>query len=448
MSPFFKRMASGFTRFHGGVSPNHAKGTKDMAVVDMPMPKLLTVPMSQHIGAPCSPIVKVGDLVKKGQKIGEAEAFVSAPIHAPTSGKIKSVGDFAAASGARMPAVVIETDGEDVWDESIAPPQVHDLASFLEAVRSSGLVGLGGAGFPAHVKLRAPKDSPLELLVVNAAECEPYLTVDYRAMLDCADDLYAGIHAVMHYLDLKKTIIGIEDNKPLAIANLKQQIIDYPDLTLEQVEIQALPSRYPQGAEKTLIYATTGRRVPAGGLPSQVGCVVMNVTSLVFLGHYLKTGQPLVAKNLTVDGDVVVGPKNVRALIGTPIEEVVQFCGGVKEEPRTILMGGPMMGFAVPNMQQPILKNNNGLLLLSEKVIQKNEETDCIRCGRCASHCPMMLLPKNIMDTIRYSRFAELPDTGVLNCIECGSCAYECPANIPLVHYMRVGKDAIKKGKR
>lgn len=446
MSPFLRRRADGVTRFHGGVSPSHAKGTKDCAIIEMPVPKQVIIPMGQHIGAPCTPVVKPGDLVKKGQVIGAGEAFLSAPIHASTSGKVKAVGEIASATGARLMAVTIDTDGEDAWDETLTIPTITDTESFLEAVRASGLVGLGGAGFPAHVKLKAPKDHPFEILLVNAAECEPYLTVDYRAMLERTDQLLDGIRYTKRYLNIPRVIIGIEDNKPAAIEKLRKELAAAPDL--KEVEVFALPSRYPQGAEKTLIYAATGRRVPVGGLPSNVGCVVMNVTSLVFLGDYIETGRPLVAKNLTIAGDAIAEPKNVRALIGTPIREVIEFCGGLKEEPKAVLMGGPMMGLALPDMDQPILKNNNGILALTDKVLKTTNETACIRCGRCAAACPMYLLPKAIMDHIRYERYAEVPDSGVQNCIECGSCAYECPAQIPLVHYMKLGKDIIRKGKR
>lgn len=442
----FKWGGSRFTRFHGGVSPKHAKHTQDCAIRQMPVPKQVIIPMGQHIGAPCVPIVKPGDLVKKGQVIGAAEAFLCSPIHATTSGKVKSVGPFAAANGARLTAIVIDADGEDAWDETLQAPVINSYEDFLEAVRQSGLVGLGGAGFPAHVKLKAPADHPFEMLVVNAAECEPYLTVDYRAMIEQTADLIEGIKAVNHWLKVPRVIIGIEDNKPLAIKQVREaaQAAGLAD----RVEVVALPSRYPQGAEKTLIYATTGRRVPAGGLPAHVGCVVMNVTSLIFLGSYLQTGRPLVAKNLTVDGDAIHEPQNIRALIGTPIREVAAFCGGLDQEPTSVLMGGPMMGIAIPDLDQPILKNNNGILFLTDQVLHHSEETDCIRCARCVTHCPMNLMPKKIMDTVKYKHYDRMESTGVLNCIECGSCAYECPAHIPLVHYMKFGKDIIRKGRR
>lgn len=449
MSPFLRTQASGLKRFHGGVKPSHAKGTKNLSVVEMPIPKQVIIPMGQHIGAPCVPIVKPGDQVKKGQVIGTSEAFVSAPIHASTSGKVKAVGPFVGATGARMTAVTIDCDGEDVWDETITPPTVTCRDEFIAAIQQSGLVGLGGAGFPTHVKLRAPKDHPFEILVINAAECEPYLTVDYRAMLDNTDNLLAGIAAVTKYLDISRVVIGTEDNKKDAVTKLLQALrSEAGDAINADVEIMALPSRYPQGAEKTLIYAATGRRVPVGGLPANVGCVVMNVTSVAFVGDYLRTGHPLVAKNITVDGDIIAHPQNIRAVIGTPIKDIVEFCGGLTGEPSKILMGGPMMGLAISSLDQPILKNNNGLLFFSERMVNNGPETDCIRCGRCSQHCPMNLLPKRIMDTVKFQKYAALSATGVMNCIECGSCAYECPAHIPLVQYMKLSKDFIKKGKR
>lgn len=446
MCPFFSKRGAGFNRFHGGVSPSHAKRTRECQVRELPVPERLILPMGQHIGAPCNPTVQVGDCVKKGQVIGDSEAFVSAPIHAPTSGKIKAIGPFASANGSRMTAVTLEADGEDAWDESLQPPQVTDLDSFLRAVRQSGLVGLGGAGFPTHVKLRAPENHPFEYLLVNAAECEPFLTVDYRAMLDWTEDFLYGLQKTVQLLRIPHVVIGVEDNKPDAIAHLREQIAHKSELSM--VEVLALPSRYPQGAEKTLIYAATGRIVPAGGLPANVGCVVMNVTSLAFLGNYLQTGHPLISKNLTVDGDALAKPQNVRARIGTPISEIAEACGGLTQQPTSVLMGGPMMGIAIPDLDQPILKNNNGILFLTEDILKYEEETDCIRCGRCSQHCPMYLMPKAIMDKMRFNQTQALPDSGVLNCIECGSCAYECPAHIPLVHYMKLGKDIIRKMKR
>lgn len=445
MSPSFWKRVSGFTAFHGGVSPRHAKHTKDAAIVDMPIPATLVVPMSQHIGAPCIPTVKPGDTVRKGQVIGDTEAVVSAPIHAPTSGKVKSVGEVVGPTHERLMAVTLTTDGEDLWDETLSAPEINSKEDFLQAVRASGLVGLGGAGFPTHVKLRAPEGHRFEHLIINGAECEPYLTVDNRAMIEETEKILYGLQQTMRWLEIPSVIFGIEDNKPEAIAHIRESIQKHPSLDASKVQVKVLPTRYPQGAEKTLVYATTGRVVPLGGLPSAVGCVVLNVTTLMTLGDYLMTGHPLVSKNLTIDGDAVVKPQNIRALIGTSIEEVLNFCGGLKEEPRMILMGGPMMGLAITDRTQPIIKNNNGILALSDKAANRRPETDCIRCGRCAAACPMYLMPKAIMDMIKFEKYSALPGSGVNACIGCGSCAYECPAHIPLVHYMKLGNAYLRK---
>ena len=322
----------------------------------MPLPSKIVLSMNQHIGAPAAPAVAKGDQVYVGTIVGKAGGFVSADIHSGVSGTVSEITTITGSNGSIQTAVVIVPDGEQKVDPSIAPPQVTDLKSFQDAVRASGLVGLGGAGFPTAVKL-APKNlDEIDTLLINGAECEPYITSDNRCFIEDTHFILSGIKAVMKYLNIPKCIIGIEANKPEAIAKMKAAI------DVAGIEVKELPCRYPQGAEKVLIENCTGREVPFPGLPSDVGVIVMNVTSTAFVGKYLETGMPLTTKRLTVDGDIVKEPKNVEVIIGTPIQELFDFCGGLTEEPGKVLYGGPMMGTCVASLDQPILKNNNAVL--------------------------------------------------------------------------------------
>ena len=354
MSKFLKRSAQG-----AGVP--HEKRTSNLETVVMPLPSKIVLSMGQHIGAPAAPAVAKGDQVYVGTVVGKAGGFVSSDIHSGVSGTVDSIVTITAPNGAAQTAVVIIPDGEQKVDPAVAPPVVTDLKSFQDAIRASGLVGLGGAGFPTAVKL-APKNlDEIDTLVINGAECEPYITSDNRCLIEDTHFILGGIKAVMKYLDIKKCVIGIEGNKPQAIAKMKDAI-DMPG-----VEVKELPCRYPQGAEKVLIENCTGREVPFPGLPSDVGVIVMNVTSVAFVGKYLETGMPLVTKRLTVDGDIVKEPKNVEVIIGTPVQELLDFCGGFTDEPGKVLYGGPMMGNCIADLSQPVLKNNNAVLAFSKK---------------------------------------------------------------------------------
>ena len=339
----------------GGAKVPHRKHTKGAESVVMPSPAVVTIPMQQHIGAPCKPVVNVGDEVFVGTVIGDSDAFVCAPIHSSVSGKVKNIVKIILPGGTVTDAVVIESDGADTPDPGLKPCNVESREDFLKAVRASGLVGLGGAGFPAHVKLNIPTDKKIDTLLINCAECEPYITADNREVIENSWAVMSGIYAVTEILGIKRVIIGIENNKPEAIRIMKS-IADNEKYDPDDI-IRVLPLKasYPQGAEKVLIKACTGREVPAGKLPADVGCVVMNVTSVAFLSDYLKTGMPLTKKRLTIDGSAVKEPKNVIVPIGTSIKDVMDFCGGYKEEPCKILMGGPMMGLAVSDDSLPIL---------------------------------------------------------------------------------------------
>lgn len=436
-------------RTHGGAKVPHRKNTAAMESVVMPPPKTVVIPMQQHIGAPCTPTVKVGDTVAVGQVIGDSDQYVSAPIHASISGKVTKLTAVRMPAGNTVPAVVIESDGEMRVCDTVAPPQVENLSDLLAAARASGLVGLGGAGFPAHVKLNVPPERKIDTLLVNVAECEPYITADHREALENSWAVLSGVYALKELLGIDRVIIAVEQNKPDVIQVLSE--IAYSDTRDPENHVRVLPlkARYPQGAEKVLIQACTGRRVPPGKLPSDVGCLVMNVTSVAFLANYLKTGMPLVSKRITVDGSAIREPKNVIVPLGTSIHDVVEFCGGYLEEPKKLLMGGPMMGLALIDDTLPVLKQNNAVLAFLEKDASLPSPTACIRCGRCVQGCPMNLMPTLIERQVTLKNAEELVRLGVMTCMECGTCAYNCPASRQLVQSMRLGKSIVKNaGKR
>lgn len=423
-----------------GVIVPHRKNTAAQPAVRMPAPKSVTIPMNMHIGAPSNPCVKVGDEVKVGQIIAEAGGFVSAPIHATVSGKVTAIGPMLSSNGSQVTAITIESDGQMAVSEECVPPVVKDYDSFIAAVRASGAVGLGGAGFPTAVKLDVKDTSRIEEVVINGAECEPYITSDARTMIDDSELVKEGIELLKKYLNVKKVIIGIEKNKPEAIA--KMQEIAAKDNT---VSVKALPSIYPQGGEKVLIYNCVGKIVPEGKLPIDVGVIVMNCTTLAFLAKYVKTGMPLVEKVLTVDGSAVANPQNVIVPIGTSMKDVFDFCGGFKEEPRKLLYGGPMMGIAVPDVTAPILKNNNAILAFAAKDAVLPEPTPCIRCGKCVEACPLNLMPVEYARALATDNMELLEKRKVNLCMECGCCSFVCPARRPLVENNKLAKAELRK---
>ena len=433
-------------RMHGGTDIPYRKDTAHMKSAVMPPPAQVILPMQQHVGAPCSPLVKVGDSVLVGQKIADSAAPVSAPIHASISGTVSAVRSITLPGGQNAQAVVIRSDGRMALSPNLRPPVIRTKDDFCRAVRESGLVGLGGAGFPTHVKLNLPSGKDVDTLIVNLAECEPYLTSDHREALEDTDAVFSGIRAVRAFLGVKKVLIAVEDNKPDAIKKLGESAGGGENRAGGAVEVLALPSCYPQGAEKVLIKVCTGREIPEGKLPADVRCLVMNITSVGFLGNYLKTGVPLIRKRVTVDGSAVKRPQNVIAPIGTRIADVIAFAGGYSVEPAKILMGGPMMGLAVPDDQIPILKQNNGILAFGEKEARISAPTACIRCGRCVAGCPMSLIPTKLERYARAGNRGMLNELSVLDCIECGTCAYNCPAHRPLVQAIRLGKSIVKGG--
>ncbi len=430
---------------HGGVRPPHMKRTAGCASIVMPPPQTVSIPMSQHIGAPCTPCVAPGDKVRVGTLIGDSTAPVSAPVHASVSGTVKSIGEMHMPNGTVTKTVVIESDGE-MTPADFTPPTVTNAAELVAAVRASGLVGLGGAGFPAAIKLTVPEGKSVDTLIINAAECEPYLTADHRELLENSWDVLSGIYAVKEILGIRRVIIGIEGNKPDAIKLLTEIADNRERDPNDEVRVLKLRSSYPQGAEKMLIRACTGRHVPPGKLPSDVGCIVMNVTSIAFLARYLKTGAPLTTKRITVEGSAVSEPKNLIVPIGTPVHDVLEFCG-LATEPRKLLYGGPMMGTVIIDDSMVVLKNTNGLLAMAEKEATLPAETACIRCGRCVNACPMSLSPLLLAAATARRDAAALVKLDVASCMECGCCAYVCPAKRNLVQSMRLGK-AISREKK
>ena len=422
---------------------SHYKHTAGCATEIMPTPDVVKISMSQHIGAPCKPLVAKGDYVKVGQKIGDTDAFVSAPIHSGVSGTVIAIEEQRNAAGGFETLVVIETDKKQELSEEVkVPEEPKDLAEFVKAVRESGLVGLGGASFPTHIKFNPKNIDDVHALVVNAAECEPFITSDHRLMLETPDALLDGCLLIMKYIGLDKGYIAIEENKMDAIQLLDKRIKERGITNIETFKLQA---RYPKGAERVLVYEITGKNMDAGVLPADMGVILDNVTTVAFVGQYFKTGRPLTTKRVTVDGDAVAEPKNVIAPIGTSIHDVIEFCGGYKEEPKKILMGGPMMGRAIFSDAMPIVKNNNAILAFSKAQSMVKEETGCINCGRCHQACPFGLIPTALAKAYEARDAQALSDLKVMQCMECGSCSYICPARRPLGFMNKLGKAVVKE---
>lgn len=429
----------------GGIHLNHKKNSAENKSVQLPIPKTVYIPLSQHIGAPCSPTVKKGDKVYVGTLIGEVGGFVSAPIHSSVSGTVIDIKDHPLNSGLASKCIIIESDGEQQPDPELKPFKAETAAQVVEAAKLCGLVGLGGAGFPTHVKLALPKETKIDTLIINAAECEPYITADYRECMENFNDILEGVYLIKNTLDIEKVVICIENNKPKAIEKLYELVSDRRDEN-DTVKLMKLPAKYPQGAEKVIIYSATGRKLPAGKLPSDVGCIVMNVTSIGALYRFVSTGMPLTKKRITVDGTAINEPKNLLVPIGTPIKDVLDFVGGVDEDADTVIMGGPMMGNPVVCDSAVIEKRTNAILVMSS--IKASEQTACIRCGRCADACPMNLYPTMIETAYRAGNVDGFEKLNINYCMECGCCSYVCPAKRPLTQVIRAAKAQVRRNKQ
>lgn len=425
-------------RLHGAKVP-HKKNTAESKPVKIPVSKTVVIPMSMHIGKQARVTVKKGDNVKVGTLLGEQDGFISAPVHSSVSGTVAKIDEITMSSGLKVPAVVIETDGLQQKDDAVKPPEVKDFDSFINAVKNSGIVGLGGAGFPTFVKLNVKELEKIDAVIINGAECEPYITSDTRTMLDKTDYIFKAIDAIKKYMGVKRFIIGVENNKPQCVKRLSEYSKDD-----SLVEVRPLPAVYPQGGEKVLVYNTMKRIIPKGGLPLDVGVIVINVTTLAFIGEYLETGMPLVEKCVTVDGSAVKEPKNVIAPIGTPISDLLESAGGLKSEPYKIIYGGPMMGISVPSGDAPVLKMTNAVIAMDKKEAVPPKTTACINCGKCLNHCPFKLDPRAIARAYKTGSEEDLEKLCVDLCMECGCCSYVCPAKRPLVQTNKLAKSMLR----
>ena len=423
----------------GGVHPPENKYTAGKAIKTMPVPAKVVIPVAQHIGAPAVPCVQKGDKVKIGQTIATAGGFVSANIHSSVSGTVADVAPVKDAVGNSKLAITIKTEGEE-YDESIVknPKSIEELTKeeIVKAISKAGIVGMGGATFPTHVKLTPPPGNKAEYLIINAVECEPYLTADHELMMEKSDDIIKGVRILMKGIGVDKAVIGIENNKPDAIEIMTKAVSQFPG-----IEVCPLKVRYPQGGEKQLIKATTGRSVPSGALPISVGAVVQNVGTTYAVYEAVMLNKPLIERIVTVTGESVKEPGNFLCRIGTPISQVIEFAGGLPEDTGKIIGGGPMMGKTMTNIESPVMKGTSGILILPEKKSLRNAERPCIKCAKCVSACPMGLEPYLLATVMEETGNLErLEEEDIMDCIECGCCTFTCPANRPLLDFIRIGK--------
>lgn len=425
--------------FPGGVHPHDFKHySKTAPITEIPLPDKVIIPLSQHIGAPANPVVKIGDEVKTGQVIAEAGGFVSIPQHATISGKVTKIDTFPHPVGTSQTAIEITGDGADNWVELTDEADYMSLPAeeMKNRIRNAGICGMGGAGFPTIVKLSPPEDKPIDTVILNGVECEPFLTSDYRLMLERSEDILKGLKIIMKVLNAEKGYIGIEANKPDVI-----ELMEKLTANEKNISVVGLKLRYPQGAEKQLIFAATRRRVPnRGGLPMAVKVVVQNVGTAVAIYEAVRFNKPLVERVIAVTGSVVAKPSNLKARIGTPFAKLMEFCGGATGEIGKIISGGPMMGFAIPTLDAPMVKGSSGLVLFSKKEGHTLEEKTCLRCGRCVDVCPMNLFPSLIAQAVKAGDLTTADKAGMTDCMKCGSCAYVCPAHIRLVQWIDTGK--------
>jgi electron transport complex protein RnfC len=424
----------------GGVHPPENKLAADKAIEKLGLPKQVSIPIAQHIGAPSTPVVKKKDQVKTGDVIAQSQGFVSSNIHSSVSGTVAKIDQVIDTSGFRKPCVVINVEGDE-WAQGIdtSPDLIKDFSLSGEEIRQkvleAGVVGLGGATFPSHVKLSIPEGKSVDTLIINGVECEPYLTSDHRVMLERAEEMLVGVRLLMKALGVEKALIGVESNKPDAIEYLDQLVNEDP-----AIDIYGLKVKYPQGGEKQLVKALLDREVPPGGLPLDVGVVVHNVGTTLAVYEAIQKNKPLVERVVTVTGKSLKDPKNLLVRIGTPVRDLIEAAGGLPEDTGKVVSGGPMMGKALKSLDTPVVKGTSGILVIPEKEAKRDPEVHCIRCGKCVDVCPMGLEPYLLKQLAQMERYEELEDNAVLDCMECGSCSYTCPARLPLLDYIRLGK--------
>ena len=436
----------GISTFKGGVHPYDGKDlAKDQPIRRIKPKEILVYPLSQHIGAPASPIVAVGDTVLRGQKIAEAGGFVSAPVFASVSGTVTAIEPRHVATGDLVNSIIIENDGEMKETDFHGVEDVASLSKeqIIEKVKEAGVVGMGGAGFPTHVKLSPKEPDKIEFIIANCAECEPYLTADYRRMLENPEELIGGMKIVLRLFDHAKGILGVEDNKPDCIQKLKELTKDE-----ERIEVMPLKTKYPQGGERQLIYATTGRAINSKMLPADAGCIVDNVETLVAINRAVKEGKPVMDRIFTVTGDAVANPGNFEYCIGMSYAEILEEAGGFKEDPEKMISGGPMMGFAVFSLEIPTTKTSSSLLCFKKDDVSASEVTACINCGRCVSVCPEQIVPSRLAKMSQFHDSESFEKWNGMECIECGSCSYICPAKRPLAQYIKTMKKQILAERR
>jgi len=436
-------------KIRGGVHPDDRKHfSAEKAIENLPMPALLHIPLQQHIGAPAAPLVKRGDMVKKGQLLARSQGAISAPVHAPTSGRVMGIGGYPAhhASGLSVRTITLKPDGRDEWG---ARPEIPEDPFTLEPeeiaqhVADAGIVGMGGATFPSAVKLNLRKRYNLQTLVINGAECEPYLTCDDRLMREKPEDIIRGVRLMARSLEVEKILFAIENNKPQA-----QESIRAAAKYFMEIEVVGLPTRYPMGSEKHLVQTLTGKETPARGLTADIGIVVHNVATALAVNNALVHGEPLISRVMSVTGDAIASPRNVRVLLGTPLANLVDFCGGYSMEPDQLISGGPMMGQPIPSLKVPAVKGSNGLLALSQQETRAAPEMPCIRCASCVQACPCGLVPLEMAANIRAGSLDASVSIGLLDCVACGSCSYVCPSHIPLVQYFNYAKGELASRQR
>lgn len=434
--------------FDHGVHPSHHKEqTEHLAIQRLPFGKRFVIPLGQHIGAPATPIVQTGDAVKRGQMIAEPGGFVSVALHSPVTGRVTHIGTERYADGTFQPAIVIEADQYDSQQMEVNPIDWESLSieEFIEAVQRAGIVGMGGAAFPCHVKYAIPDGHKIRYLLINGAECEPYLTNDHRQMVEQTEMLLLGAEIVRQKLGAEEIVIGVEENKPDAVKALQDAI--KPG---QPVRVVPLEVKYPQGAEKMLIKSVFGVEVPAGKLPRDVEVGVNNVGTIIAIAEYFQTGKPLIERVVTVSGPGVNYPANLIVPLGTPIREVLDYAGGLTERTRQVVLGGPMMGASIADLDAPMMKGSSGVLALTENETGRPQEYNCIRCGRCVEACPYFLNPARFARLAKARMYEEMAESyNVMDCVECGCCTYSCPSGIPIVQHIRTAKDHLRsmKGK-